>query len=43
MNSLSHLMLTRLQFGDASESDGWESLDIFSRLIDDANPHDMNR
>jgi 3',5'-cyclic AMP phosphodiesterase CpdA len=32
-------MLTWLQFGDlhASEADGWESLDIFSRLIDGAN------
>lgn len=34
-------MLTWLQFGDlhASDADGWESLDIFSRLIDDANRH----
>jgi len=41
MKSLSSSMLTWLQFGDlhASEADGWESLDIFSRLIDDANRH----
>jgi 3',5'-cyclic-AMP phosphodiesterase len=34
-------MPTWLQFGDlhASEADGWESLDIFSRLVDDANRH----
>ena len=34
-------MLTWLQFGDlhASNTDGWESLDIFSRLVDDANRH----
>ena len=34
-------MLTWLQFGDlhASDADGWESLDIFSRLVDDANRH----
>jgi hypothetical protein len=38
-------MLTWLQFGDlhASEADGWESLDIFSRLTDDANSHSLNR
>jgi hypothetical protein len=38
-------MLTWLQFADlhASESDGWEGLDIFSRLIDDANLLGMNR
>jgi Icc protein len=32
-------MLTWLQFGDlhASAADGWESLEIFSRLIDEAN------
>lgn len=34
-------MLTWVQFGDlhASEADGWESLDIFSQLIDGANLH----
>jgi Icc protein len=34
-------MLTWLQFGDlhASEADDWESLAVFSRLIDDANRH----
>jgi Icc protein len=34
-------MLTWVQFGDlhASEADSWESLDIFSQLIDDANLH----
>lgn len=37
-------MLTWLQFGDlhASEADGGESLEIFSRLIDDANRHLAN-
>jgi Icc protein len=41
MNLFGHLMLTWLEFGDlrASEADGWKSLDIFSRLVDDANRH----
>jgi 3',5'-cyclic AMP phosphodiesterase CpdA len=34
-------MLTWLQFGDlhASDADGWDSLDIFSRLVDEVNRH----
>jgi predicted phosphodiesterase len=38
-------MLTWIQFGDlhASEADGWGSLDVFSRLIDDANRYLCNQ